>query len=66
MGTLKLCTHILICTPACEHCCMSQLGGKKSVQRLETWEGAGEGSSKGLFPTTPLGQSSSRLGALDP
>lgn len=41
---------------------------KKLVQRVVPWEGpgAGEGSSKGLFPTTPLGQSSSRHGDLDP
>lgn len=47
---------------------VSQRGKKKLIQRVVPWEGpgAGEGSSKGLFPTTPLGQSSSRLGDLDP
>lgn len=49
-------------------CGVSQRGKKKLVQRVVPWEGpgAGEGSSKGLFPTTPLGQSSSRPGDLDP
>lgn len=67
MGTLVMHTasfaHL-----ACERPWRVPAREKKLVQRVVPWEGpgAGEGSPKGLFPTSPLGQSSSRLGDLDP